>query len=200
MFDYLIGEIKKVNLGKSSVTLENGDIGYRIFLHSRDLTRIPASQRKQKLFLYFRVKEDLQEFYGFLEESEREIFELVIGISGVGPKMGIAILSTFNEEELQNIVSNNDVNSLTSISGVGKRTAEKMMLDLKAKMSIVAASSTTSISSNVAEALEQLGYTQKEIQNAILSVDTDSNEFSNLSDMKRDKLFIKKALVYFNRK
>lgn len=200
MYEFISGEIAKIDLISGYIVVENNGIGYKLFVTSRDSSKAKLNT-KQNFYLHFRVKEDLQELYGFIEEEDRNIFETIIQISGVGPKIAVAILSTFTSDELYAVVDTSDINALTSISGIGKRTAEKMMLDLKAKLkieSIGGVSVTQNISQKVYDALGQLGYSSQEINSAIANVNKLNENIEAMDVEKRDKLYIKESLKYFN--
>jgi Holliday junction DNA helicase RuvA len=112
--------------------------------------------------------------YGFASVEERDLFELLIGVSGVGPKVALAISATFTPNELRTAVSTNDQASLTSVPGIGKRSAEKLMVELRPKMDVFGESTTASGPlSEAREALEGLGYGSDEIRGILSSLADD---------------------------
>ena len=110
--------------------------GYRVYISGReaeDLTRIGS---QIKLHTYFHVKEDGMQLYGFCSRDDLEVFSLLLGVSGIGPKAGLNILSCLSPDELRFAVLAGDVKTISSAPGIGKKTAEKLILELKDKMSI----------------------------------------------------------------
>ena len=130
MFEYIKGEltVKKVDY----VALEVNGIAYKIFISLKTYEKL--SDSTEKLFIYNNVKEDDFSLYGFKTESERELFTALVSISGVGPKLGLAILSTFYTKEVIDIVLEENVKLLTKVPGLGQKKAQKLIVDLKDKV------------------------------------------------------------------
>ena len=130
MFEYIKGEltVKKVDY----VALEVNGIAYKIFISLKTYEKL--SDGTEKLFIYNNVKEDDFSLYGFKTENERELFTALVSISGVGPKLGLAILSTFYTKEVIDIVLEENVKLLTKVPGLGQKMAQKLIVDLKDKV------------------------------------------------------------------
>ncbi len=130
MFEYIKGEltVKKVDY----VALEVNGIAYKIFISLKTYEKL--SDGTEKLFIYNNVKEDDFSLYGFKTENERELFMALVSISGVGPKLGLAILSTFYTKEVIDIVLEENVKLLTKVPGLGQKKAQKLIVDLKDKV------------------------------------------------------------------
>ena len=130
MFEYIKGEltVKKVEY----VALEVNGIAYKIFISLKTYEKL--SDGTEKLFIYNNVKEDDFSLYGFKTENERELFMALVSISGVGPKLGLAILSTFYTKEVIDIVLEENVKLLTKVPGLGQKKAQKLIVDLKDKV------------------------------------------------------------------
>ena len=130
MFEYIKGEltVKKVDY----VALEVNGIAYKIFISLKTYEKL--SDGTEKLFIYNNVKEDNFSLYGFKTENERELFMALVSISGVGPKLGLAILSTFYTKEVIDIVLEENVKLLTKVPGLGQKKAQKLIVDLKDKV------------------------------------------------------------------
>ena len=130
MFEYIKGEltVKKVDY----VALEVNGIAYKIFISLKTYEKL--SDGTEKLFIYNNVKEDDFSLYGFKTENERELFTALVSISGVGPKLGLAILSTFYTKEVIDIVLEENVKLLTKVPGLGQKKAQKLIVDLKDKV------------------------------------------------------------------
>ncbi len=145
------------------VVLEVNGIGYRVFAGPSTLARISAGQRV-KLHTHHLVREDTQALYGFTTTEELAFFELITTVSGVGPKVGLAIVSSRPVADLQLAILQGDDAVLTAVSGVGKRLAGRIVLELKEKVD-AAGSAATSDGGGEAEvvaALEALGYSSRE--------------------------------------
>lgn len=130
MFEYIKGEltVKKIDY----VALEVNGVAYKIFISLNTYENLV--DKTEKLFIYTNVKEDDFSLYGFKTESERELFKALVSISGVGPKLGLAILSTFNTKEVLDIVIEENVKLLIKVPGLGQKKAQKLILDLKDKV------------------------------------------------------------------
>ena len=130
MFEYIRGEltVKKIDY----VALEVNGIAYKIFISLKTYDML--KEDIEKLFIYTNVKEDDFSLYGFKTESERELFKALVSISGVGPKLGLAILSTFNTKEVIDIVIEENVKFLVKVPGLGQKKAQKLIVDLKDKV------------------------------------------------------------------
>lgn len=132
MLEYIFGEltVKKIDY----VAIDINGLGYKVNISLKTYENIGNIGEDVKLYIHTHVKEDDISYYGFKTESEREIFKALISISGVGPKMAIAILSTFNSREVIDIVLGDEVKIFTRVPGVGAKKAQKIILDLKDKV------------------------------------------------------------------
>ncbi|MBN1469665.1 MAG: Holliday junction branch migration protein RuvA [Fusobacteriaceae bacterium] len=169
MFDYICGEVasKKVD----SVTIDVNNIGYKIYISLNTFEKIGSD--RVKLFIYNYVREDMFLLYGFYNESERDFFEKLIGISGVGAKLAIAILSTFNVKDLKQIIISEDIKLLTKVPGLGEKKGKKLILDIKDKLPVNLTLEDSfeskdsirisELEENIYLALESLGYSNKDI-------------------------------------
>lgn len=131
MIEYLRGKV--VQRYGGSLILDVGGVGYGIEMPLSNLCELAPSESEQGIFIYTKVKEDSIKLFGFLTQSERQSFEILLGINGVGPKVALAILSTLSPRHLLEIVSANRLQPLTKVPGVGKKTAERILLELKSK-------------------------------------------------------------------
>ncbi|GAQ95069.1 Holliday junction DNA helicase RuvA [Thermodesulfovibrio aggregans] len=128
MLDFIIG--KAVTVKQDRVVVQTGGIGYSIKIPVR-LSRYINTDEEVQIYTALILKEELIEIYGFLDSSERDLFEKLIKISGIGPTMAINILSTYDRETLLKIIEDEDIKSLSKIPGVGKKTAQRIFLELK---------------------------------------------------------------------
>lgn len=134
MISYISGKILKVSLGKDSFVdiLTASGVGYRVFLTKRN--NIVNNGSTVSLYTSFHVREDAQTLYGFLTESERDFFEKLITVSGVGPKLALAILSTYSQGEVENMIVEGDDSGLSKTPGLGSKGAQKIILELRGKI------------------------------------------------------------------
>lgn len=132
MISYLRGEVLEMNA--DGVVLLVGGVGYELYLSGSAL-RSSAVGKEAAYYTQMQVKEDGITLFGFSSRREKELFQKLLSVSGVGPKMGIGILLTLSAEELVNAVALADVKRLSSVKGLGKKTAEKIVLELHGKIS-----------------------------------------------------------------
>lgn len=131
------------------VVVEAGGIGYYITISLNTYSALPGDE-KCKLFTYFHVKEDIQALYGFATKNEKIIFEHLISISGIGPNTAIVMLSSLTPEEVQHAIVSEDVRTIQGVKGIGAKTAQRVILELKDKLSKaqLEASATSSVTSS----------------------------------------------------
>lgn len=132
MYSYIIGRVTEFN--DLSVTLENNQIGYEVFVSSFSMEELKTYDGEVKMYIYYQQKEDGVSLFGFLSSDEKELFLKLISVSGVGPKVAIAILSKVSFKDLCTIISSQDVSALSKIKGIGKKTAERLVIELKDKV------------------------------------------------------------------
>ncbi len=135
MYNYISGEIAEIS--PTSVTIDNSGIGYYINISLQTFTAL-ASESKAKIYIYqYLVRDDLPVLYGFFTKSERDLFKLLVGVSGVGGGTARMILSTFTIPELVSIISTGGSAQLKSVKGLGAKTSEKIIVELRDKMGSV---------------------------------------------------------------
>lgn len=140
------------------------------------------------LHVHHHIREDAQTLFGFVSRVERDTFEVLVATHGVGPTMAMAILSTYSPAALTTIVASGDQAALTVVPGVGKKTAERLMVELKSRLNVDTASSTgdgtgvVSASADVREALATLGYGAEEVRDVMRQIDTASGSETMLRD------------------
>ena len=180
----------------TGVAIECGGVGFRCNASLNTLRKVGPAGSKITLLTHLAVREDALELFGFYDPQELDCFKLLIGISGVGPKAALAVLSEMTPDRLALAVSNGDAKSVTKAQGIGPKIAQRIILELKGKLSVSASDDEISdiavvneaSSSNISEAigaLQFLGYSQHEASKAVRSLDSSMS----VEDM------IKKALV-----
>ena len=167
MIVHLNGKLVEKDITR--VVVECGGVGYEASIPLSTFDRLPAEGADVKLYTYHDVREDAEALYGFATVAEREVFKLVTTVSGVGPKIALSVLSGLTTGDLQLAISQGDVKRLASIKGIGKKTAERIVVDLKDKINpIEALANSTAASqtqSNVLRdamlALSALGFSEE---------------------------------------
>ncbi len=166
----------------SSVAIDCSGVGFKCNASLNTLRKIGSAGSKVTLYTYLAVREDALELFGFYDLQELDCFKLLIAISGVGPKAALAVLSEMTPEKLALAVSNGDSKAVTRAQGVGPKLAQRIILELKGKLSVdvsdedgaFISESNESASSNISEAisaLQFLGYSQHEAAKAVKSLD-----------------------------
>jgi len=170
----LIASIRGTVLSKKpeAVIIEAGGIGYRVSVPLRSLADIPESGSTVFMHIYTHVREDALQLFGFLSEDERRVFTTLIGISGIGPKLGLAVLSGMPVRRFAEAVNNEDVALLSTIPGLGGKTASRIILELKGKLPSLgigeeAALRKPSAADDAVSALVNLGYRRPSSENAV---------------------------------
>ena len=173
MIDYIKGEI--IELSPAHAVLEAGGIGYHINIALSTYSELNGKSNT-KLYVYEAIREDAHILFGFMTKEERSLFLLLISVSGVGANTARMILSSIMANELQNAIITGNESILKSIKGIGAKTAERIIVDLKDKVLKVEFSAqgisaaSTSISEEAVAALVMLGFTQAMAQKAVKKV------------------------------
>ncbi len=183
MIAYICGELVNVEIDKIVVDI-NG-VGYSIFMPAQSIRTLAPIGEKVKVHTYLNVREDAMQLFGFLSHDDLQVFKLLIGVSGIGPKGALSILSQLSSDDLRFAVLSNDVKAISASPGIGKKTAEKLIIELKDKLNIediltksevdnTTKTDTTSTShttqSEVIQALVALGYGNTESMKAVQKV------------------------------
>jgi len=159
-----------------SVLVDVGGVGYEVQVPMSTFYNLPGLGEKVTLLTQFIVREDAQLLYGFLTATERESFRELIKISGVGPRIALAVLSGLNANELAQAVASQETARLIKVPGIGKKTAERLLLELKGKLAPVLAQPTAlagDTHGDIQQALLALGYSDKEAQLALKALPAD---------------------------
>ena len=180
MFAYINGKV--ADKSNNYVVIDNNGIGYKIFMSQSAIEKMPDVGQVQKVHTYYHVREDNISLYGFLSNEELRMFELLLSVSGIGAKSAIQILSSITPSSFALAVISNDVSKIVKIPGIGKKTAERMILELKDKLKTEQAISKTEEvvvaihedekDTEAITALQVLGYTRKEIEKALEKIET----------------------------
>ena len=178
MITYLKGIITEMS--ENAVVLEAAGIGYEVFCTTRTVGELSTQNETVKLYIHEQIKEDSHDLYGFYHSEEREVFRKLIGVSGIGPKGGMQILNLYSVQEIIEIIMEQDSKALSKVSGIGAKTAQRIILELKDSMSKLYAPDLSLLKTGLKdaeskheaiEALESLGYSHQEAQKAVEAVD-----------------------------
>lgn len=131
MYDYIKGSL--VELSPTELTLENNDIGYKILISVQTYSKLQGAESAQ-IFIYHHLKEDDATFYGFFEKKERSVFIHLISVSGIGPNTARMMLSSLSTDEISSAILTGDVNKIKSVKGIGLKTAQRAIIELKDKI------------------------------------------------------------------
>lgn len=167
MIAYLQGKV--FSKEEKNLIILVGGIGYKVFVQTSLIEKSKLDQEVE-IWTHEHVREDARDLYGFETRDERDFFGLLISISGVGPKSAINILNVASIESLKKAVSSADTSHLTKVSGIGKKIAEKIVLELKGKFNNEEESVSLKSEVEAVEALKSLGYSQKESRDALKAI------------------------------
>jgi Holliday junction DNA helicase RuvA len=177
MIATLQGEIAQVE--ENALVLEVGGVGLRVFVPAPLRTRMKAGE-VILLYTHLVVREDALALYGFESQAERELFNILLGVDGVGPKAALSVLSTLTLDAVQRAIFADEVEILNRVPGIGKKTAQKMAIHLKDKLkpvdALASVAAMTDRDSEVLAALTALGYSVVEAQAAIQALPKDAPE------------------------
>jgi Holliday junction DNA helicase RuvA len=185
----VIGSLRGVVLERAldgTVLIEVGGVGYQVVVSPRVLAELEPSSNAF-LYVHHHIREDTQTLYGFLARDERATFQVLIATHGVGPALAMAVLATHPPTALVDIVAGGDVAALTLVPGVGRKTAERLLIELKSRLSVPvldAGGSTSggSVVGDVREALAGLGYGFDEIRDALRELPASDDASTLLRD------------------
>lgn len=167
----MIGSLRgKILLKKDKYCIvEAGEVGYKIYTN---LETLKGKNEEENIFLwiYSHIREESFELYGFTKHKDLDFFEMMIKVPGIGPKGAITILSMADENTIKKAIKSSDINYLTQLSGIGKKTAQKMVLELKDKIEDMYDEGELKEELDTLLALKTLGYNEKEARNAIKEV------------------------------
>ena len=182
MYAYIKGELAEINT--DHIVIEAGGIGYQVFVSLQTFDYLPSVGENLKIYTYLYLREDAMILYGFLTKDDLELFKLLISVSGIGPKGGLAILSTLEADDLRFAILSGDAKAISKAPGVGGKTAQRVILELKDKLSLEDAfeAKTEHVQKNVAAAggsvkndavmaLTALGYSSTESLKAVSTVE-----------------------------
>jgi Holliday junction DNA helicase RuvA len=195
MFEYIRGALERKSPAEAVV--EAGGVGYSLIIPLSTFEKLPQPGENVKILCHHYVREDTEKLYGFFSAIERDLFRVLIGISNIGPKTAISILSGITPRDLVACVNKGDSSRLRKVPGVGDKTAQRLIVELKGKLSSVPAEPAVDAPREVAvtedrsqayAAMLSLGYSEKQVQTAFSRVESVITEGAPVEE------WIKKAL------
>ena len=175
----MIGSIKGRIILKTEkfLIVETNGIGYKVSVSPDVLSKIKKSEEIISLWIHTHVREDSLDLYGFVDHQELEFFEMLLGVSGIGPRSALTVLGVASIDTLRRAINTNDTSYLTKISGIGRKTAEKIVIELRDKVGKDDNNSSLQEEMDALEALKSLGYSQNEARDTLKKVapNTDTN-------------------------
>lgn len=183
MYAYIKGSLEVKTTGY--VVIEAGGIGYKIYMSEPSIQALGELGENVKVYTYYRVREDDVSLYGFKTNEELRMFELLLSVSGIGAKSAIGILSNIAPSSFALAIISNDVAKIKQLPGIGAKTAQRLILELKDKLKTQEIEENDEVADNVKSVIEKndkyteaeaalqvLGYSRKEIENALAKIDT----------------------------
>jgi len=173
----MIGSIKGKIILKTDkfLIIETGGVGYKISVSPDTLSKSFKINDDIFLWIHTHIREDAFDLFGFLDIQELEFFEMLINVSGIGPRSALTILSIASIETLRKAIGSNDITYLTKISGIGRKTAEKIIIELRDKVGKENKDGSLKEELDALEALKSLGYSQNEAREALKTVSNNSD-------------------------
>ena len=187
------GKVLAVNAKDNTVVVENNGIGFNIKTSAMTIDSLPPVGDMVRIYTYLHVREDAMQIFGFLSKDELEVFKLLLNVNGIGPKGALGILSAISTDDLRFAVLSDDVNLIKSCPGVGAKTAQKLIIELKDKLRLEDAfemavnnnnkkntvqDNTVIVMNEAVEALVSLGYSSKDAIAAVKKVENIQNKNS----------------------
>ena len=197
MIGYLTGKI--VGKKPTNILLDVNGVGYSVNISITTFEKLPSQNEIVSLYIYTSVKEDAIDLYGFSTATEKEMFELLIGVNGIGPKLAQSLLSGIEVDELRHAIDEGNLSRITAVPGIGRKTAERLLVELRDKMNKLTeqfepaeAGAPSSIRSDAIAALVNLGYNMKTAEKAVRNI-MNTNTSATIEDV------IKEALAELNK-
>jgi holliday junction DNA helicase RuvA len=191
MYEYLEGTLQAII--SDAAVLDIGGIGYRVHISKTCACRCTPQGQKLKLYVDLVIREDAHTLYGFATPQERDFFRLLQQVNGIGPKVALNILSHAPAEELAMTLFHKDTKSLSSIPGIGKKLAERLVVELNERIEgFVAQSSGQSLNQGAIKALQTLGFSSTEARNAILATQKACPHLTSIEQIVQYALSTKK--------
>lgn len=190
MYSYISGTLADMQEG--AVVVDNHGIGYEIWVSNTTLASMPSLGKAVKLYIYHNIKEDEEALYGFFSVAEKNMFCKLLSVSGVGPKLALSVLSGASVQSLSTCILTGDVKTLAKIKGIGKKTAERIVLELKENVgedSVLLTTATTlqanpvavdNVSADAIQALETMGLSRSDVYEMVIKARQTTDDVSEI--------------------
>ena len=181
MYSYIKGTLEEVR--EDLIVVENNGIGYNIRIPARVLDELPQKGAQVKIYTYLYVREDIFSLFGFMSNDELNMFKLLINVSGIGPKGGLALLSVLSANDIRFAIVSEDVKTISKAPGVGSKTAKRLIIELKDKINLedaftdaaditpTAVSGNNQVKREATEALVAVGYTASDAAKVLAGIE-----------------------------
>jgi len=185
MIVHITGVLKSKDINE--LVIESNGIGYMCHISNNTFNQLPEIGKNFQILTYLHITENKHTLYGFFNIQERKLFKMLISVSGIGPKIGIQLLSSTNTEQFSTMIINSDVKMLSSLPGIGPKTAKRLIIELKDKFTIttnhdIPVDKSINNHQDAYSALIQLGYNNRNIESAIYKITKD------IKDIKTEEL------------
>ncbi|MCL2472914.1 MAG: Holliday junction branch migration protein RuvA [Treponema sp.] len=178
-----------------SIHIQSGGIEWDISVPATDIMRLPHTGEEGRVFTWLYHKEDIMKLFGFADEERRITFLELLKVEGIGPKGALKIMGGIGQEELEKALETEDIARLEAVPGLGKKTAQKMILALKGRLAKVKAVPASPYG-DLVEALAGMGYERKAAAEALAQAEADLSP--DVSGLEKEKLLFKQAIVYLS--
>lgn len=179
MYSYISGELVEIN--EETIVVDNHGIGYEFFVPKSVIYQLPGIGGNIKIYTYLYVREDAMQFLGFRTKEELGLFKLLIGVNGIGPKGALAVLSVLSAQDLRFAILAEDAKAIATAPGIGNKTAQRVIIDLKDKIDKIAPAGSasgmpvkdtiSSVKTDVMDAMTSLGYSATQALRAMEDMD-----------------------------
>ena len=179
MIVQITGVLKNKNIDE--IIIEANGLGYLCHISNNTFNRLPSVGENITIATFLHIMENKHTLYGFSDIEERKLFKMLISVSGIGPKIGIQLLSNANSDQFSTMIINSDVKMLSSLPGIGPKTAKRLIIELKDKFTLthqhdIPADISNNLHQDTYSALIQLGYNNRDVQRVIQKIILDDND------------------------
>ncbi len=184
MIEFIIGNI--VDIEEDFLIIQNNDMGYKVFCSSNSLREVEIGKVDQMIYTHLNVRDDGLFLFGFITREEMDMFKLLLRVSKIGPKIGMGVLSALTPNQIKIAIINKDITTLCKAPGIGKKTAERIILELKDRIDVnvnLELENLTTVSNGYDEAIEaliSLGYSRYEVEKSLRGLDINNMDVEDI--------------------
>ncbi len=192
MFNSLYGTI--THKDDTKIFLELNGIEWQIYMPFNSITKLPHSGENARVYTYLQHSQDTMQLFGFAEARERVLFLDLLKVGGIGPKQAIKILSGIEVDSFVKQLDDNDVDALTRLPGLGKKTAQKIILALRGRLSLEEEHTAKSADSDIVNALVEMGFERKAAEAAVKAA-AEEDEAKNAAEAEKEQIIFRRAII-----